>query len=267
MGRSSTASAGEQIIGRRSPALTRRPLVIGYGATLRRDDGVGVRVAELLAADPRLAGVERPDGAPADTGARARHRGRLSGGLRRCRFCRRAGRGPCPAADVHRWRLRGRAGREQPPRRRGGAARPRDRADRPCAGGRRCRRRGRRPRAGGGPVTRRSGGASQDHGHGGGPGCWSRLGRPDGTTVRRAPEATSPSPGGRSSTSCPAQRPAAAGSPAPSVTGPTPLLPRRPRRVPASLAGPAARRRCRRWSRAGRGCRAHRPARQARPHR
>jgi len=33
-------------------------LVIGYGNTLRRDDGVGARAAELLAADPRLAGVE-----------------------------------------------------------------------------------------------------------------------------------------------------------------------------------------------------------------
>ena len=33
-------------------------LVIGYGNTLRRDDGVGVRAAELLAADPRLGGVE-----------------------------------------------------------------------------------------------------------------------------------------------------------------------------------------------------------------
>jgi Ni,Fe-hydrogenase maturation factor len=30
-------------------------LVIGYGNTLRRDDGVGVRAAELIAADPRLA--------------------------------------------------------------------------------------------------------------------------------------------------------------------------------------------------------------------
>ena len=35
-----------------------RALVIGYGNTLRRDDGVGVRVAELLAADPRLAGAD-----------------------------------------------------------------------------------------------------------------------------------------------------------------------------------------------------------------
>ncbi len=31
-------------------------LVIGYGNTLRRDDGVGARAAELLAADPRLSG-------------------------------------------------------------------------------------------------------------------------------------------------------------------------------------------------------------------
>jgi len=34
-----------------------RPLVVGYGNTLRGDDGVGPRVAELLAADPRLAGA------------------------------------------------------------------------------------------------------------------------------------------------------------------------------------------------------------------
>jgi len=33
-------------------------LVIGYGNTLRRDDGVGVRAAELLAADSRLSDVE-----------------------------------------------------------------------------------------------------------------------------------------------------------------------------------------------------------------
>ena len=31
-------------------------LDIGYGNTLRRDDGVGARAAELLAADPRLSG-------------------------------------------------------------------------------------------------------------------------------------------------------------------------------------------------------------------
>jgi hydrogenase maturation protease len=35
-----------------------RMLVVGYGNTLRGDDGAGPRVAELLAADPRLAGVE-----------------------------------------------------------------------------------------------------------------------------------------------------------------------------------------------------------------
>jgi hydrogenase maturation protease len=35
-----------------------RILVIGYGNTLRRDDGAGVRAAELLAADARLAGAE-----------------------------------------------------------------------------------------------------------------------------------------------------------------------------------------------------------------
>jgi hydrogenase maturation protease len=33
-------------------------LVVGYGNTLRRDDGVGVRAAELMAADPRFAAVE-----------------------------------------------------------------------------------------------------------------------------------------------------------------------------------------------------------------
>ena len=38
--------------------MSARPLVIGYGNTLRRDDGVGVRVAELLAADGRVAGVD-----------------------------------------------------------------------------------------------------------------------------------------------------------------------------------------------------------------
>jgi hydrogenase maturation protease len=32
--------------------------VIGFGNTLRRDDGVGVVAAELMAADPRLADVE-----------------------------------------------------------------------------------------------------------------------------------------------------------------------------------------------------------------
>ena len=39
-------------------AAERGVLVIGYGNTLRRDDGVGARAAELLAADPRLSGVE-----------------------------------------------------------------------------------------------------------------------------------------------------------------------------------------------------------------
>jgi Ni,Fe-hydrogenase maturation factor len=33
-------------------------LVIGYGNTLRRDDGVGVRAAEMMAADARFADVE-----------------------------------------------------------------------------------------------------------------------------------------------------------------------------------------------------------------
>ena len=37
--------------------VTSRPLVVGYGNTLRGDDGVGPRVAELLATDPRLAGA------------------------------------------------------------------------------------------------------------------------------------------------------------------------------------------------------------------
>lgn len=40
-------------------AGARRVLVIGYGNTLRRDDGVGVRSAELLATDPRLADDRR----------------------------------------------------------------------------------------------------------------------------------------------------------------------------------------------------------------
>jgi hydrogenase maturation protease len=35
-----------------------RPLVIGYGNTLRRDDGVGVRAAELLREDGRCADVD-----------------------------------------------------------------------------------------------------------------------------------------------------------------------------------------------------------------
>lgn len=35
-----------------------RPLVVGYGNSLRRDDGVGWHAAALLAADPRLAGCE-----------------------------------------------------------------------------------------------------------------------------------------------------------------------------------------------------------------
>jgi hydrogenase maturation protease len=39
------------------PIPTGRILVIGYGNTLRRDDGIGPRVAELLADDPRLAGA------------------------------------------------------------------------------------------------------------------------------------------------------------------------------------------------------------------
>jgi hydrogenase maturation protease len=48
-----TAGAGDA-----GDAAPRGVLVIGYGNTLRRDDGVGVRVAELLAADSRLSGVE-----------------------------------------------------------------------------------------------------------------------------------------------------------------------------------------------------------------
>jgi hydrogenase maturation protease len=39
------------------PHAGRRVLVIGYGNTLRRDDGVGVRAAELLRAEPRFADV------------------------------------------------------------------------------------------------------------------------------------------------------------------------------------------------------------------
>jgi len=45
-------------VGDAGDVAPRGVLVIGYGNTLRRDDGVGVRAAELLAADPRLAGVE-----------------------------------------------------------------------------------------------------------------------------------------------------------------------------------------------------------------
>lgn len=40
-----------------SGTSSRVALVIGYGNTLRRDDGVGVRAAELLASDPRLVGA------------------------------------------------------------------------------------------------------------------------------------------------------------------------------------------------------------------
>jgi hydrogenase maturation protease len=35
-----------------------RALVVGYGNALRSDDGVGPRAADLLAADPRLAGAD-----------------------------------------------------------------------------------------------------------------------------------------------------------------------------------------------------------------
>jgi hydrogenase maturation protease len=34
-----------------------RTLIVGYGSTLRGDDGLGPRVADLLDADPRLAGA------------------------------------------------------------------------------------------------------------------------------------------------------------------------------------------------------------------
>ena len=37
-----------------APLAERPVLVIGFGNTLRRDDGVGVRAAELLSVDPRL---------------------------------------------------------------------------------------------------------------------------------------------------------------------------------------------------------------------
>ena len=37
--------------------MTRPVLVLGYGNILRTDDGIGWRVAECLADDPRLAGV------------------------------------------------------------------------------------------------------------------------------------------------------------------------------------------------------------------
>lgn len=45
------AAAGEG-----SGATSRQVLVIGFGNTLRRDDGVGAVAAELLADDPRLSG-------------------------------------------------------------------------------------------------------------------------------------------------------------------------------------------------------------------
>lgn len=42
-----------------SASMDRRPvLIVGYGNTLRRDDGVGVRAAELMGSDPRFAGIE-----------------------------------------------------------------------------------------------------------------------------------------------------------------------------------------------------------------
>lgn len=41
-----------------STAAPRGVLIIGYGNTLRRDDGVGAVAAERLAADPRLAGED-----------------------------------------------------------------------------------------------------------------------------------------------------------------------------------------------------------------
>jgi hydrogenase maturation protease len=43
-------------IGEDSGASLRPVLIIGFGNTLRRDDGVGAVAAELLAAEPRLAG-------------------------------------------------------------------------------------------------------------------------------------------------------------------------------------------------------------------
>jgi hydrogenase maturation protease len=39
-------------------ALSRHVLIIGFGNTLRRDDGAGARAAQLLAAEPRLAGPD-----------------------------------------------------------------------------------------------------------------------------------------------------------------------------------------------------------------
>jgi hydrogenase maturation protease len=41
-----------------SGALSRRVLILGFGNTLRRDDGAGAVAARLLAADPRLAGED-----------------------------------------------------------------------------------------------------------------------------------------------------------------------------------------------------------------
>jgi hydrogenase maturation protease len=40
------------------PVTRSRPLVIGYGNSLRRDDGIGWHVARLVAADPAAAGVD-----------------------------------------------------------------------------------------------------------------------------------------------------------------------------------------------------------------
>ena len=39
-------------------ATARRPLVIGYGNTLRRDDGIGWQVADRLAEDPRARDID-----------------------------------------------------------------------------------------------------------------------------------------------------------------------------------------------------------------
>ncbi len=51
---SAAANDGGGVSSRSGAAASRRVLVLGFGNTLRRDDGVGVRAAELLEVDPRL---------------------------------------------------------------------------------------------------------------------------------------------------------------------------------------------------------------------
>ena len=68
-------------------------LVVGYGNSLRSDDGVGPAVAARLAGDPRLAGVDHQERAPADAGARGRRQPGLAAGPRGRGDRRGAGRG------------------------------------------------------------------------------------------------------------------------------------------------------------------------------